>query len=276
MVHAKSLANDVPTCSVYESSLMHRFGSVEHVLACSSTHLVSASDDGVLKFWRKPDENNSGNNPAKKSKTTAGATYHTLETENIWKLIFLREYRAHKGQIKGLCLTPDRSYLITFGKSDNSLKLFDASVCDMLAFIRMENAEDRVKTGTFIDNNCFVYTTNEEAKETKLRILEISNIGQENDDTSESLIDIGHYTPIEIVAFNIIFGIGVSSDSTGVINFWKRTNSENFCFPSEILSFECNSDTDLVVFLSGPNIKPLNIVFTPDGTKMICVCSDLK
>lgn len=75
---------------------MHR-AQVSHVLASSATDfIITVSEDGVVKFWKK----------------TLGAVE------------FVKEFRAHRGEVRGVGLGWDGRGLATVGE-DRTVKVFD-------------------------------------------------------------------------------------------------------------------------------------------------------
>lgn len=92
----------LPSAAMYERSYMHR-ATLTHVVTTPGTDfIVTASADGVIKFWKKlPGE-----------------------------IEFVKTYRAHLGPVVGLAASHDGLRLASIGE-DRSLKVFDVLNFDL-------------------------------------------------------------------------------------------------------------------------------------------------
>jgi peptidylprolyl isomerase domain and WD repeat-containing protein 1 len=86
----------MPAATRYSKSLMHRDQLLSACFTPATDFLISASVDGVVKFWKK----------------TSGA------------LEFVKEFKAHDGEISSTSVSADgRTY--ASAASDNTVKIFD-------------------------------------------------------------------------------------------------------------------------------------------------------
>jgi hypothetical protein len=100
----------LPCAAMYEKSYMHR-APVTHVAVTPGTDfMVTASADGVLKFWKKLPRG---------------------EVE------FVKAYRAHLGPLAGLAVSGDGLRLASIGADDGTLKVYDVLNFDMTDMARL-------------------------------------------------------------------------------------------------------------------------------------------
>ena len=93
----------------YEQSYMHR-DTVTHVaVAPGPEFFITASADGVVKFWKKKD----------------------LGVE------FAKQYRAHLGPVTALAVSADGTLAAT-ASTDRSVKVFDVASFDMIAMLKLD------------------------------------------------------------------------------------------------------------------------------------------
>lgn len=93
----------------YEQSYMHR-DTVTHVaVAPGPEFFITASADGVVKFWKKKD----------------------LGIE------FAKQYRAHLGPVTALAVSADGTLAAT-ASTDRSVKVFDVASFDMIAMLKLD------------------------------------------------------------------------------------------------------------------------------------------
>ncbi|CAL8075328.1 unnamed protein product [Calicophoron daubneyi] len=229
---------NIPTAQYYEVSYMHR-NAITH-LAYSKTHyLMSCSNDGHLKFWRK--------------------------AEGVG-LEFVKHYRAHLGVILDLSVSFDGELACTVG-DDKTAKVFDVINFDMISMMKL----DFTPSGC-----CFIYTPKDEICALaisdqggpKIRIYDARSKG----DLLHTL-DKMHEATVVCMAFNAAFNSVVSADSDGMLECWAGP-SENYGFP-RALRWEFKSDTDLYC-LMGAKTYALNMTITLDGQTLALLGADRK
>ncbi|MES1920932.1 Peptidylprolyl isomerase domain and WD repeat containing protein 1, partial [Bonamia ostreae] len=109
----KSDLDELPNARHYERSFMHR-ANVTHVAFSKTDFAVTASADGVVKFWRR----------------------------KRWQkrrdcLEFVKEFKAHKGALSCLVLSGDGLQLATASQSDCFVRFFDVVNFDMTFFAKI-------------------------------------------------------------------------------------------------------------------------------------------
>lgn len=102
---------------------MHR-ETLTHVLATSKDFVITASIEGIVKFWKK---------------------------NNIGTLDFIKSFRAHSSPITSAVISSDGCWLAT-GSFDKSIKIFDIENFDMIEIIKYDEIVGRMmwwKSPTF-------------------------------------------------------------------------------------------------------------------------------
>ncbi|CAJ1365812.1 unnamed protein product [Effrenium voratum] len=101
--------DNLPKGEMYEKSFMHR--DVVHLAVCSNStgFLITGSEDGHVKFWKKQ--------------------YEGME--------FVKHYRAHLSKLLAMVLSQDGRQLATIGE-DSALKLFEVTSFDMTCMIKLK------------------------------------------------------------------------------------------------------------------------------------------
>lgn len=107
----RTAASDLPSASKYERSYMHRDTVTHCSVVRKSDTIITASSDGVVKFWKKGSANG--------------------------ELALLRQYKAHAGHIHNLAVSHDGLWLATSG-GDKSVKFFDILNYDMVHFAKLD------------------------------------------------------------------------------------------------------------------------------------------
>ena len=106
--YEKQYVAALPTAPRYSKSLMHK----DQLSFCTFTphtdFLITSSVDGYVKFWKK----------------VAGG------------IEFVKEFKAHDGEIKGVSVSVDGRSYATVG-ADNNIKIFDVVTFDLLAMLSL-------------------------------------------------------------------------------------------------------------------------------------------
>jgi peptidylprolyl isomerase domain and WD repeat-containing protein 1 len=82
-----------------------------------------------------------------------------------------------------------------------------------------------------------------------------------------------HYQPVHLITYNSVFNIVVSTDKSGMLEYWSGQLNE-YNFPKNV-NFESNLDTDLYEFAKEKTIV-LSIAFTRSGKIMAVLARDRK
>ncbi|KAJ9654950.1 Peptidyl-prolyl cis-trans isomerase cyp15 [Coniosporium apollinis] len=92
----------------YSKSLMHKDQLYFTAFTPYTDFLITASVDGVVKFWKKM----------------------------VGDVEFVKEFRAHNGEIKSISVSADGRSFATAG-ADNTFKTFDVIIFDLLAILHV-------------------------------------------------------------------------------------------------------------------------------------------
>jgi peptidylprolyl isomerase domain and WD repeat-containing protein 1 len=225
----------LPSSMMYERSYMHD-DNVTHTLVIPNTggFVVTASQNGVLKFWKK--------------------TLNDIE--------FVKQYKAHLGEFKDLCCSSDGQLLATCSNSDKTIKIFDVINFDMINMISLEfepeliqfvhskdSPNPRICVVEKLTNTFHVYNPKEDGEE-------ISNFKR-------------HSNPVKVMKYNAAFDSIVSIDEKGFVEY---SNPSDFKLPTN-LKFKIKSTTNLFEFVESKTY-PTSLEFNSTGTMFVCMSKD--
>ncbi|NXA32365.1 PPWD1 protein, partial [Eudromia elegans] len=228
---------NLPSASMYERSYMHR-DVITHV-ACSKTDfIITASHDGHVKFWKKIEEG----------------------------IEFVKHFRSHlasqsasSGIVRldarvSLCFVFDEVRLKFFGyfQFDFNITVYCPGQCEWVYC--PGDAISSVATSEKSTGKIFIYD------------------GRGNNEPLH-VFDKLHTSPLTQIRLNPVFKVVVSSDKSGMIEYWTGTPHE-YKFPKNV-NWEYKTDTDLYEFAKC-KAYPSSISFSPDGKKMATLGSDRK
>jgi len=231
----------LPSSVRYSKSLMHR-EQLAYVLVTPLTDfLITTSIDGVVKFWKKVNAD----------------------------IEFVKEFKAHKDQIRSLSVSADGRSLATAG-ADKTVKIFDVVTFDLLSALNLEFSPSCV---------CWVHPRGapmpllavSAAESSEICVFDGSNLRLVH--KLKSL----HRAPVLSMAFNNLHNCVVSVDEGGMLEYWSPGN--NYDKPSSVFSMK--SATDLFEFkkvsfdaqkikiaaLTRPQFKsvPTSLTMSPTG-----------
>lgn len=213
----------------YSKSLMHKEQLTSVTVAPSPVDFVmTASTDGVVKFWKK----------------TAGA---------IGGLEFAKEYKAHEGLIRSTAVSVDGTYYASVGdEDDKTVKIFDVITFDLLAILNLEEAGNVV---------CWVHQRGEPPR------LAVS-VGKEiwifdgRGERTEPLKKLSgvHRTEVVAMAYNAPYDCVVSADAGGMVEYWRPR--DEYEKPDDV--FKMKSSTNLFDFKKAKS-APCCVSISPSG-----------
>ena len=132
-----SAASDVPPSNHYEVSYLHRSTVTRAV--CSSKHgyVLTASEDGYVKFWKRlSSSSNSGGGATTAAAAGSGGGGPTSSR----CLEFVKSYTAHIGPVLALVVSqPEGDTAASVGR-DGTIKLYDVGTFDVTGMIKTRNA----------------------------------------------------------------------------------------------------------------------------------------
>lgn len=216
----------LPASARYSKSLMHKDQLAFTTFTPYTDFLITSSADGFVKFWKK----------------VAGG------------LDFVKEFRAHTGEIKSVSVSADGRSFATAG-ADGSIKIFDVITFDLLAMLTPEAAPRCV---------CFVH-----GRGASFPLLAVSNDanstitiydGRGENQTPLYKNEKLHRTPVSLMAYNNNYNCVVSADEGGMVEYWTATAS--FEKPDSVFSMK--SSTNLFDFKKARS-APCSLTISPSG-----------
>ncbi|KAK3334790.1 hypothetical protein B0H65DRAFT_446504 [Neurospora tetraspora] len=222
----------MPKSARYSKSLMHKEQLTFLTMTPITDFLITTSIDGVVKFWKKV----------------------TGEIE------FVKEYKAHLGEIKSVSVSQDGRSFATAG-ADKTIKLFDVNAFDLLAVLQLDYVPKCV---------CWVHK-----KGAPLPILAVSEEekpvihlydGRGQQEKPFHTISGLHRSPVGIMAFNDRFDCVVSADDGGMVEYWQPSGS--YEKPDTVFKFK--SATNLFEFKKAKAV-PTSLTLSPDGNRFVTV-----
>jgi peptidylprolyl isomerase domain and WD repeat-containing protein 1 len=240
----------LPCTDMYERSYMHR-ARVTHVVCSDATHFVcTASDDGVVKFWKK---------------TPAGG------------LEFVKAYTAHVGAVADLALSRDGQQLCSAGAEDGMLKFYDVRNFDMTNMVDLG-----------FTPSCCCWATRPGAVDPRVAVADLGSGAVHVWSTSGSSTSgadtlarsrtvhagiHGSAHPVTCMAMHPASGAIVSADARGIVEYWLPT--QGGAFPQSACKFTSKFTTDLFD-LARKKIRPRSVAMAPNGNYFALSCADGK
>lgn len=219
----------IPTSTRYSRSLMHKEQLLFATWTPLTEFLITSSVDGVVKFWKKIAQG----------------------------IEFVKEFRAHDGEIKAVAVSQDGRSFATAG-ADETIKIFDVITFDLLCMITLTYVPKSV---------CWVHKKG--ASFPQLAVSEDSkpliHIYDGRGDNGEPLHTIKglHRQPVHLMAFNNSYDCVVSADESGMVEYWRP--SGNYEKPDNV--FEFKSSTNLFEFKKAKSV-PSCLTISPNGQSL--------
>jgi peptidylprolyl isomerase domain and WD repeat-containing protein 1 len=243
--HDDVYVKNLPSCEAYERSYMHR-DVVTHVCVTKTQFLITASADGVIKFWKK---------------TTNG-------------IVFVKSFKSHTGPIEDLSVTPTGSELVSISCMDRSVKVFDVVNFDMINMFLLDfepKCIEWIKQSSTNGENLLV-------SDSKSPNIYTFN-SRQSDGKPKNKIDRIHSSIVCRMRLNPVHDLIVSVDVSGIVKYWRAKNGSYDCIRHPNATPEHN--TVLHDFISSedstkPRNKFHNVSFSPDGNFMVTTSSDRK
>eukprot|EP00484_Ammonia_sp_Unknown_P030863 CAMPEP_0197052008 /NCGR_PEP_ID=MMETSP1384-20130603/26547_1 /TAXON_ID=29189 /ORGANISM="Ammonia sp." /LENGTH=701 /DNA_ID=CAMNT_0042484649 /DNA_START=38 /DNA_END=2143 /DNA_ORIENTATION=- len=232
----------LPTSEWYEFSWMHR-KTITHIeMARNYDFLITASIDGVIKFWKK---------------TEIG-------------IEFVKEYQGHSDYVQCMDISLDGTLLITIG-NDRHCCIFDVVTFDMIT---------RLSLSYFVGDCCWIKNTTKhnipmiavtEKNNSVIHVYKPIN-NQSSDNKAIYKVSNIHAadTKILCLVYNEKYDCCVSSDLNGNIEFWCI--EPPFERPSN-LSFEYILDTDYFAVYKQKKIIPFSLRIS-NNSELIAIKSN--
>lgn len=224
----------IPEGSRYSSSYMHR-DVVSHCIFAGE-HLISASIDGHIKFWKRQVD---------------------PKVESL--IEFVKDFKAHETPIIDICSSPNKS-LVASLSLDGTLRIFDLELHDLLHTIILPS---NPRAFSFIDNDSLIIS------QRKQNFGSLWYVSLRSDVVNE--ICTTHEAPINKIISSSSFIITVDTD--GLIKYWSHpitvfTGEENETTSVKDITPKKNKFSN---FLSN---RALSISFSPSNDLFCLFSSD--
>jgi peptidylprolyl isomerase domain and WD repeat-containing protein 1 len=174
----------LPLSDMYERSYMHRDVVTQVAASPQRGFIITASMDGVVKFWKKTDK----------------------------EIEFAKEYKAHTAPISQLSVSDDGS-LVASISMDKTMKIFDVGTFDMIAILKLQFkpvcVEWVFRRGL---SDPLVAVADSESPQVSLFDIQAE---------AHNPIKIGnfHASPITVMRYNSLYDIVISADAKGIYLF---------------------------------------------------------
>ncbi|KXS98513.1 hypothetical protein AC578_5521 [Pseudocercospora eumusae] len=224
--YEKQFVAALPSATRYSKSLMHKDQLVYCTFTPHTDFLITCSVDGYVKFWKK---------------TTGGVE-------------FVKEYRAHEGEIRSVTVSTDGRSYATAG-ADNTIKIFDVATFDLLAMLEPEKSPKAI---CFVHGHGSSYPLLAASSETDGSISIYDGRG-ENQKPMHTIAAL-HRKPVHVLAYNAAYDCVLSADESGMIEYWQPSGS--YEKPPNV--FEMKSSTNLFEFKKSKSV-PCSITVSPSG-----------
>mmetsp|Transcript_30156 Transcript_30156/g.46143 ORF Transcript_30156/g.46143 Transcript_30156/m.46143 type:complete len:743 (-) Transcript_30156:109-2337(-) len=225
-------ANDIPSSPHYQVSYAHR--SVVTCTSYSSKHdmILTASQDGIVKFWKRMGTLSANNSSANKSSSSSGGIGGSGSgagsgAESSGQCVeFVKSYVAHTAPPACLVMSePDGDIAASVGE-DNVIKFYDVGGFDVTGMIRVSKDYKCGGAAAFVgeDQNLLAVSSSspsssrssEKAKVGAIYIFSSVTLSA----TPVKVINI-HAAPIIAMSYNVKQHCMISADQKGVIEYWN-------------------------------------------------------
>ncbi|XP_048483524.1 peptidylprolyl isomerase domain and WD repeat-containing protein 1 [Plutella xylostella] len=230
---------NLPSSETYERSYMHR-DVVTHIVVTKTDFVITASQDGHLKFWKKQEEG----------------------------IEFVKHFRAHLASISDVATNSTGTLLCT-ASHEKAIKIFDVVNFDMINMLSIDlephcaewvhSAGDPIAALAVSDKNSH-----------KIYIYD----AMQSSGSPMHIFETLHQKTVATIRYNPVFETAVSVDKAGIVEYWTGPKHE-YKFPEDIVKFDSKLDTDLFDFVKNKTY-PTSLAFSPDGKKMASISLDRK
>lgn len=228
--YEKLYVEAMPKSGNYSRSLMHKEQLLFVTWTPLTDFLVTASVDGVVKFWKKMARG----------------------------IEFVKQFQTHSGEIKSVSVSQDGRSYATAG-ADGIVTIFDVVTFDLLHVISLGYISACV---------CWVHRRG--ASIPLLAVSEedkpLIHLYDGRGETQEPMASIKkmHKSPVHLMAFNDAFDCVVSADGLGMVEYWRPSGS--YDKPENV--FEYKSATNLYDFRKAKSV-PSCLSISPNGKSLV-------
>lgn len=230
--YEKLYISALPTSAKYSKSLMHKDQITFLTVTPLTDFIITSSVDGFVKFWKK------------------GAD----------SIEFVKEFRAHNGEIKSVSVSADGRSFATAGV-DKSIKIFDVVTFDLVSMLTLEFTPKCICWVHQRGASLPLLAVSDEVNHT-IRIYDGRGENQEPIHTISGL----HRSVVSLMAFNDAYNCVISADENGMIEYWSPGN--NYEKPDNVFDFK--SSTNLFEFKKAKS-TPTSLTISPAGSQFVTV-----
>uniref|UniRef100_A0A6A7FWL0 peptidylprolyl isomerase n=1 Tax=Hirondellea gigas TaxID=1518452 RepID=A0A6A7FWL0_9CRUS len=236
--HEALYLSDLPSAEYYEKSFMHR-DVVTHIIVTKTEFIITGSQDGVIKFWKKLEES----------------------------IEFVKVFRCHLCPIKCLVTNCSGSRCATMGE-DSTLKIFDVVNFDMINILKLD----------FQPSTCeFIHSSSDpqasiavaDSKSSRILIFDANS----GDSKPIQILDSLHLHPVTLIKYNWTYDTAISCDTAGILEYW-RGSAGNYKMPTTV-KFRSKLDTDLFEFVKDKK-PPITMCVAPTGLEFATLSLDRR
>jgi len=235
--YEKVFLENLPSGENYEKSFMHR-DVVTHVTVTPSDFIITASNDGHIKFWKK------------------------IEVG----VEFVKHFRAHLSAISHLAVNCTGSLLATVSV-DKAVKVFDVINFDMINILKLDYTPSTAawihRAGDAVNELAIA-----ESGTTKIHVYD----GKGGSEPLKTLENI-HMKPISMMVYCTAHDVVISADEGGMMEYWSSSTND-YAFPKSV-KFESKVETDLYEFAKNKT-QVLNMTLSPNGDFFATFAADRK
>jgi len=235
--YEKVYLDRLPSGENYERSFMHR-DTVTHVAMTVTDFIITASQDGHIKFWKKQEVS----------------------------IEFVKHFRAHLGNIADITVNSTGTLLATVS-SDKACKVFDVVNFDMINMLKLDYVPTCAQ---------WIHRAGDAIPELAIGETATSNINiYDGKGSSSPLATLSkiHMKPVTVIIYSPVHDLVVSADEGGMMEYWT-TGRNDYKFPRNV-SFESKVETDLYEFAKNKTV-PLNMSISPNGNTLVVWAADRK
>lgn len=227
--HEKLYVAALPKSARYSRSLMHKEQLLFVTWTPLTEFLITSSVDGVVKFWKKIAQG----------------------------VEFVKEFKAHSGEIKSVSVSQDGRSFATAG-ADDTVKIFDVITFDLLSMISLGYTPKCVCWVHRKGANLPLLAVSEETKP----LIHVYDGRGESEEAIHTIKGL-HRSPVHLMAFNGAYDCVVSADDKGMVEYWRPGG--NYEKPEGV--FEYKSSTNLFDFKKSKSV-PSCLTISPNGQNL--------
>lgn len=235
--NAAAVIAALPSQPLYEQSFMHKQNVTALAFAPHEDFLLTGSQDGVVKFWKK---------------VSPG-------------IEFVKEFRAHAQAVLDISVSSDGSAAVSVG-ADGLLAVFDVTAFDMVTFAQLPFAPGPVcwlGSGTAAQRWVAV-------AEQASPAVHVYNVAQPDVLHKPCACSL-HTAPVIAMAYNAACNAVVSADAQGMLEQWQAPTGRPLDAPH--VTYTLKLMTDLVAVAKAKTLA-LSLAVCPRGKYMAAQCAD--